>query len=206
MSRILSLLGVTVVAVSVITLVFFGGRPIWGVGEKLLPVKEAVVIKVDKNDPNWLENYCLKEVKNLPEAPFSFTKKDVHARSRTGASDTYLHKNIPDNKWFKAQTCVIWYDFDPKQAYPSLWVEYTLDIKASNTFEENTDVAYTKVIDKDWKKISPLSNQESGNPRYVYGGMPLVFTRENNGLGTVEYATVSFGSKQLYVHFIVYER
>ena len=206
MSKLLALLGVSAILVTIITLVLFKGRLLEGLGQKFLPVKKVEIAKVDKSEANWLENYCLKEVKSLPEAPFKFTKKDVHTRSRTSASDIYLRKYIPDNKWFKAQTCVIWYDFEYKEAYASVGVEYIFDIKAVNTFEENTDTLYTKAIDKGWKKISPLSDKESGRPNYTYDGMPMVFTRENKDVGTEEYATVNFGPRVLYVHFIAYEK
>ena len=65
---------------------------------------------------------------------------------------------------------------------------------------------YTEATNKSWKKISPVSDEEGGRPPYTYDGMPLVFTRENGDLGTIEYATVEFGAGQLYVHFIVYEK
>lgn len=206
MHKLLPWLGIFVVAVPIITLVLFRDRLIEGLGLKFLPVKKVEEVKVDKSDPNWLENYCLAEVKNLPEAPFTFTKKDVHLRSRGSASDVYLDKYIPENKWFKAQTCVIWYDFEYKEAYASVGLEYVFNIKASNAFDENVDRLYTEAIDKGWKKISPLSRDESGVPVYVYAGIPIVFTRENSDLGTVEFATVEMASKQLYVHYIVYEK
>ncbi|OGC50868.1 hypothetical protein A2716_02430 [candidate division WWE3 bacterium RIFCSPHIGHO2_01_FULL_40_23] len=203
MRRILIVL---IPVIIIVTLFLYRQKLIKGFGIKLLPVKEVNKTEVDKSDPNWLENYCLKEVKNLPEAPFAFTVKDVHPRSRNSISDVYLHKYIPDEKWYKGQTCAIWYTFKPEDAYASVGVEYIFHIDYVNAFEENTDTLYTKAIDGSWKKISPLSDSEGGRPHYSYDGFPLVFTRENQELGTVEYATVSFGSRSLYIHFLVYEK
>jgi len=109
----------------------------------------------------------------------------------------YLHKFIPDEKW---------YNFENEEAYASVGVEYKFHIDFINMFEENVDRLYTEAIDKSWEKISPLTDQEGGRPHYSYEGFPIVFTRENAELGTVEYATVQFGSRSLYIHFTAYEK
>ncbi|MBI4091360.1 hypothetical protein HY419_01250 [candidate division WWE3 bacterium] len=206
MKRILALLGIAIVPVIIITLVLFRGRLREGMGVKYLPVKKVEKAVADKSDPKWLENYCFKEVKNLPEAPFKYTNKDVREFASSSVSDVYLHKFVPEDKWYKAYTCKIWYKFEPEEAYASVGVDYVIHIDSVNTFQENTDRLYSEAIDKSWKKISPLSDSEGGRPHYSYDGFPLVFTRENADIGTMEYATIEFGSNSLYVHLSVYEK
>lgn len=205
MSKIPAWIWAVVILVPIVTLVLYRGKLSEGAGLKPLAIKKTEGIKVDKKNPNWLEDYCLAEVKNLPAAPFAYTKQEIQPRSWSRPSDLYLKKYIPTDKWSKAQTCAIWYRFEDKPAYASVGVEYVFDIKAMNVFAQNTDTLYSKAIDKSWKKISPISDKDDGRPPYSYDGMPLVFTRENKSIGTIEYATVHFGSKYLYVHFTVYE-
>ena len=203
---LLGLLGLGVILVIITFAFMYRGRMATFPGIKELLVKSPEAPKVDKSDPEWLSKYCLEEVKNLPEAPFAYKEKDVKVNAYSSVSDVYLDKFIPEEKWFKAKTCAIWYNFENEEAYASVGVEYRFHIDFVNLFNENVDRLYTEAIDKSWKKISPLTDKEGGRPHYTYDGFPMIFTRENTELGTVEYATAEFGSRSLYIHFTVYEK
>jgi hypothetical protein len=198
-------LGVAIVSVLILALFVYKGKIVTGWAEKLLQVKETRTSKVDKNDPNWLKEYCRKEIKNLPQAPFKIKRLDgdVHFLS---IPNVYLNARIPSDKRNGTVTCSLWYNYDPKEAYASVAVEYLTDIKSVNTFEENVDRLLSQAIDKSWKKISPLNDTEGGRPAYGYSGVPLVYTRENESLETVEYATADWGANTFYVNLTAYEK
>ena len=39
-------------------------------------IKSALNLGMDKSDPDWLEKYCVQEIKKLPEAPHAYIKKN----------------------------------------------------------------------------------------------------------------------------------
>lgn len=200
------LIGVTVISV-VIFLAYINsrGKLVTTPAATETTVTQTETAKVEKTDPKWLENYCREEVKKLPEAPFKYTglDGDVHLYS---IPDVSLKNKIPADKFHKAETCALWYKYDPKEAYASLGVEDGINIKLVNAFEENADRIFSAAVNNSWKKISPLTDDEGGRPGYGYQGFPVVFTRENADAGTVEFATADFGANTFYVHFITYEK
>lgn len=198
------LLGLTIVPVVIIILFIFRGKIVQGLDIKYLALFPTQATKVDKTDPNWLENYCHTEVKKLPEPPFKFTGLDGDIHDTL--PDVELVDLIPKDKFFKAEACALWYKYDKKAAYASIGVEYFFHIDSVNAFEENTDHLITAAIDKSWKKLSPISDEKGGRPGYTYKGFPMIFTRENKALNTVEYATVNFGADELFIHFVAYEK
>ena len=113
---------------------------------------------------------------------------------------------IPQDKFQQATTCSLWYKFDPKEAYASLGVESLNDIKLTIKFEENADRVFSAAIDKSWHKEKSLSDEEGGRPSYGYKGFPLIFTRENTDLNTVEFATAEFGANEFFTDFVLYEK
>ena len=157
---------------------------------------------VDKTDKDWMNKYCATEVVKLPEAPFKYKSKEGPIRS--GAM-VWISKMFPKDTRFDHQSgCRMDYKFDLKEAYVSLGVEYKNDIKFTREFESRVDELITSKIDSSWKKISPLSKEQSGNPGYTYQGFPMVFTRENPDLGTVEYINIFFGAGTLFIKIEFY--
>ncbi|OGG07440.1 hypothetical protein A2872_02455 [Candidatus Gottesmanbacteria bacterium RIFCSPHIGHO2_01_FULL_42_12] len=200
------LIGLTVITVVIfVAYMTAKGKLIQSPATKEILVSQSETAKVDKTDPKWLEKYCREEVKKLPVAPFKYTRLDgdVHAYA---IPDVSLKKRIPTDKFYKAKTCALWYKYDPKEAYASLGVEYGMNIKLDNAFEENADLVFSKAIDKSWQKISPLGKDERGRPGYSYPGFPLAFTRENKDAGTTEFVTADFGGNVFYVRFVAYEK
>lgn len=203
--KLLGLLGITIIVVIIITLLFFRGRLVEGFGQKYITISDPKKVEINKSDPKWLDNYCAKEVKNLPKAPFKNKGLDGDVQ-KYSIPDTFLRKMIPETKWYEARSCGLWYKYDEKEAYPSVAVDYVFDIKAMNTFKENVDRLITKAMDDSWKKISPLSDGEANRPFYMYKGVPIVFTREKDKLNTVEFATIDFGASTFFVNLTVYEK
>lgn len=199
------LLGMAIIPVAIIALVFWKGKAIYSIAIKYLPVKIVKPVKVDKSDPNWLKSYCAAEIKNLPQAPFKNQglDGDVHFLAIPA---TYLGEKIPENKWYEAKTCSLWYKYLPEEAYPSVAVEYKFDIRATNQFQENVDRLISEAIDKSWKKISPIDDKAGGRPFYLYKGFPMIFTREKADVGTIELTTLDWGANALFVNLTVYEK
>ena len=157
---------------------------------------------VDKADKDWMNKYCAQEILKLPEAPFKFKSKEGPIRS--GAM-VWISKMFPKDTRFDHQSgCSMDYKYDKSQAYASLGVENKNDIKYVIEFEKRVDELITSKIDSSWKKISPLTKEQNGNPGYTYQGFPMVFTRENPDLGTVEYIDIFFGAGTLYIKIEFY--
>ena len=205
--RLLSkkVLGLLIIPVVIIALGFWKGRAIYSIAIKYLPTKQAKAVKIDKSDPNWLKKYCADEIKNLPQAPFKNQGLDGDVQF-LGIPEVYLRETIPSDKWYPAKNCGLWYKYDPKEAYPSVAVEYKFDIRAANTFNENVDRLVSEAIDDSWRKISPIDDEAAGRPFYLYKGFPMVFTRERTDVGTVEFATFDWGANNFFVHLTVYEK
>jgi hypothetical protein len=165
--------------------------------------KPTIATSVTKDDPDWLENYCKEQAAALPEAPFEYN--DVEESNPTSIPPNYISTRLPEDKKFKSQTCRLSYSFDNNEAYASMGVEYKMDIRNSNEFGKNVSIAHEDEMDSTWTKISPLDRKESGNPAYSGDDLPLVLTRENKDLGTVEYATMEFGI-DYFVRITVYEK
>jgi hypothetical protein len=159
---------------------------------------------VDKKDKDWMYKYCAEEVVKLPEAPFKYKSKEGPLRS---GPMLWISKMFPKDTRFDHQSgCRMDYEFDLKEAYVSLGVEYKNDIKFTREFEKRVDEMITSKIDSSWKKLSPLTKEQSGNPGYTYQGFPMVFTRENTELGTVEYIDIFFGAGTLFIKIEFYEK
>ena len=211
MSKILlSKLGFTLLAITIIVLVIFKGRFFEGFGTKYLWVKDQQAVNVDKNDPEWLDKYCKLEIKNLPKLPFANKglEKDINGEDvqEYGIPDIDLKKMIPEDKWYETEGCGLWYKYSDEEAYPSVGVDYAFNIDVANTFQENVDRLITESMDESWEKISPISNSDAGRPFYMYNGFPLIFMRENKKLGTVEYMTANFGANTFFMNFYVHEK
>lgn len=159
--------------------------------------------QITKDNPDWIDEYCKEQVNLLPEPPFTVTEKGKVVIY--GLGPTYLSGRVPEDKWPKAKTCRIAYSFDETEAYASMGVENKIDIQYKNEFSKQVDIAHTDKINSTWKKISPINSKEGGRPSYSYEGIPLVFTRENTALGTVEFATMEFGV-DYFVRITVYEK
>ena len=198
-------LGVAIIPVAIIAFALWKGKAWQGIAIKYLPVKQEKAVKVDKSDPLWLRKYCEAEIKNLPQPPFKNKglDGDVHFLS---IPDVYLKDIIPKDKWYPAKNCSLWYKYDPKEAYPSVAVEYIFDIRASNAFQENVDRLISEAIAKNWKKISPFDDKAAGRPLYIYKGFPLVFTREKADTGTTELVVFTWGANNFFVKLTVYEK
>jgi len=162
---------------------------------------EAVAL-VDKSDPDWLIGHCMSEIVKLPEASFSYEDKDTPYIS---SPTTFISKLLPEDKRYDAETCNVAYNYDSTEAYASYGLEYTADINVVNAFAERIASDYSSQIDSSWSLFSQLSDEEAGRPGYASKALPLVFTRENAQLGTVEYAEVFLGIP-LYVKFTAYEK
>lgn len=194
-----------VIPIVIISFALWQGKAIRSFAIKYLPIKKLSEVKVDKADPMWLRKYCAAEVKNLPNPPFSHNglDGDVHFLSIPA---TYIGKLIPSDKRSGNINCSLWYKYDTKTAYESVAVEYVVDIKAVNAFEENVEKLISESIVKSWRKISPLNEKDAGQPVYAYKGFPLVFTREKSDLGTVEYANFAWGGNTFFITLTVYEK
>lgn len=169
----------------------------------------GIKTSVTKDDSEWMSKYCREQSAALPPAPFRYIKKDTYEKAKgVPIPPTYVGSRMPkDAKGNKPDslTCGMVYTYDEKEAFSSVGVAYKFDINAFNDFYQRADQIHTSIMDATWKKISPLDKEEAGRPFYSYEGYPLLFTRENPALGTVDYATMSF-AVDYYVQFTVYEK
>lgn len=158
--------------------------------------------QVDKKDKDWMYKYCAQEVIKLPEAPFKYKSKEGPTRS---GPMVWISQMFPKDTRFDHQSgCRMDYKYEAKEAYASLGVEYKAIIENNREFDSRVDELITSKIDSSWKKISPLTKEQSGHPAYTYKGFPMVFTRENPDLGTVEYIDIFFGAGTLYIKIEFY--
>ena len=111
-----------------------------------------------------------------------------------------------DTRFDHQSGCRMEYKYDSEEAYASLGVEYRGIIERAIEFDKRVDELLTSKIDSSWKKISPLTKEQSGNPGYVYQGFPMVFTRENTDLGIVEYIDIFFGGGFIYIKIEFYAK
>ena len=157
---------------------------------KQAKVTEVNTPKVDKTDKDWMYKYCAEQIVKLPEVPFKYKSKVGPTRN---GPMVWISQMFPKGTRYDHQSgCEMDYKFDEEQAYASLDVKRTTDIKSVNAFEKRVDELITQKMDSSWKKISPLGQEQSGNPGYSYHGFPMVFKRENSELGTVEYIDIFF--------------
>lgn len=168
-----------------------------------IPFLQKIITGIDKTDPDWKMKYCSRELAKLPGPPFTYLKKSDS--TRTGPT-LYIRKMMPEKlKYSDITTCSYSYKFENKTAWPSVGVEYRNHIDNSNQFYDTSATLFVNSIDQSWKKLPRVSRQDSGTPHYVTDSFPLVFTRENRGLGTVEYLDV-FSAVDFYVKISVYEK
>lgn len=158
--------------------------------------------QVDKKDKDWMYKYCAQEVVKLPEAPFKYKSKE--GPIRTGPM-VWISKMFPkDTRYDHQSGCRIDYKYETEEAYASLGVEYKAIIEYTREFEKRVDEMITSKVNTSWKKLSPLTKEQSGNPGYTYQGFPMVFTRENPDLGTVEFIDIFFGAGTLFIKIEFY--
>lgn len=167
------------------------------------PFFQKMITGIDTTDPDWKMTYCSRELSKLPGPSFSYDEKsDVN---RTGPT-VYVRKMIPDTvKYSDIITCSFDYEYDEETAWPSVGVEYRMHIDNSNAFKDRIAEAYASAVDSSWTQLPRLPKDDAGNPHYVTDALPLVFTRENRSLGTVEYLNV-FTAVDFYVKLSVYEK
>ena len=170
-------------------------------------IPSGIQTSITKDDPKWMRKYCDEQAALLPPPPFTYNEKEVEGLWVSIPSNYVYRKKPKDERGFKIDsvTCRIIYDYDDKVAYPSMGVGYKFDITAVNEFQKRVDEIQTGLMDPSWTKISPLNASETGNPFYGYQGFPLVFTRENPKLGTIEYAEMLFAI-DYWIEFTVYEK
>jgi hypothetical protein len=157
--------------------------------------------KIDKSDPEWLWKYCTTEVQKLPEAPMEYDQK--LPVSSNGPS-TYISNNwavdlYENNK----ETCQIEYEYTDDIAFPSVGVEYAIDITNHNAFGEALSMMYHDSMPAGWELLSKVEDAAAGRPGYSTDALPLVYKRETRD--TVEYLDV-FDAVSFYVELTVYER
>lgn len=170
----------------------------------LKPSSKQTSAEEIKKDKDWMYKYCVQEIAKLPEAPFKYKQK--LGPERNGPM-VWVSAFFPKDIRFDHKSgCAMDYKFNDDEAYASLGVKNGADIKYTNEFQKRVDELLTSKIDSSWKKISPLGKEESGNPFYAYMGFPMVFTRENQELGTVEYIDIFFGALTLYIKIEFYEK
>lgn len=198
------LLIIIIIIICLVGLWFFIGQAKFN--SKSTSVKQAVVStpQVDKKDKDWMYKYCAQEVVKLPEAPFKYKSREGPTRN---GPMVWISQMFPKDTRFDHQSgCAIDYKYDEKEAYASLGVKNGVSIEYVNEFQKRVDELLTSKIDSSWKKISPLTKEQSGNPGYSYQGFPMVFTRENADLGTVEYIDIFFGAGTLYIKIEFYAK
>ncbi len=157
---------------------------------------------VDKTNPDWKMIYCNEELAKLPGAPF--TIKERVGPTRTGPS-LYIRSKFPESaKFSEFATCSFSYRFDEKAAYASMGVTYEFDIKNANEFSDSVAEAFASSVNSSWKRLPRVPRKDSGTPFYVTDSLPLVFTRQNQDIGTTEYLDVFFGV-EFYVKLTVHE-
>ena len=169
----------------------------------------GIKTSVTKDDPEWMSKYCHEQSAALPPAPFKYIKKDTYEKAKgVPIPPRYVANRMPkDAKGNKSDslTCGMVYKYDEKEAFASVGVAYKFNIDAFNEFYQRADNIHTNIMDATWKKISPLSTEEAGRSFYSYEGYPLLFTRENQALSTVDHAVMTF-AVDYYVQFTVFEK
>lgn len=166
------------------------------------PFLQKLITGVDKTNSDWKMTYCSKELAKLPGPPFTY--KDKSNVIRTGPS-LYTRKIMPEKlKYSDITTCSYSYKFENRTAWPSVGVEYKNHIDNVNQFSDVSSALFVNSINSGWKKLPKVSKKDSGTPHYGTDSYPLVFTRENRRLGTVEYLDV-FPAIDFYVKLSVYE-
>lgn len=168
--------------------------------------KPEIETSVTKDDPQWMFKYCSEQAGKLPIPPFKYQKSEKKDAVVFSIPSVEVNKRLPqrvDGYKVDSLTCRIIYDFDDKEAFTSMGVEYRFDIKAFNEFKKRVDEMHTLSMDQTWEKIFSV-DQKTSNPSYAYQGFPMLFMRENPKLGTVEYAEMDFAI-DYWVKFTVYE-
>ena len=168
-----------------------------------IPFLQKLVTGIDKTDSDWKMVYCSRELAKLPGPPF--TNKGKSNVTRTSPT-LYTRKMMPEKlKYSDISTCSYSYKYENKTAWPSVGVEYRNHIDNANQFSDTSSALFVSSVDSSWKKLPRISRKDSGTPGYATDSYPLVFTRENRALGTVEYLDV-FPAVDFYVKLSVYEK
>ena len=168
-----------------------------------IPLLQKLITGIDKTDSDWKMVYCSKELAKLPGPPFIYKGKSSVIRT---SPTLYTRKMMPGKlKFSDISTCSYSYKYENKTAWPSVGVEYRNHIDNVNQFSDTSSALYVSSVDSSWKKLSRISRKDSGTPGYATDSYPLVFTRENRALGTVEYLDV-FPAVDFYVKLSVYEK
>ncbi len=195
---------IIVIIICLVGVWFFTGQAKFNSNNTSVKQTSTNTPQVDKKDKDWMYKYCAQEVVKLPEAPFKYKSKE--GPSRNGAM-VWISAMFPkDTRFDHKSGCAMGYKYDEEDAYASLGVKNGVSIEYVNEFEKRVDELLTSKIDSSWKKISPLTKEKSGNPGYSYKGFPMIFTRENPDLGTVEYIDIFFGANTLYIKIEFYEK
>lgn len=198
---------ITVVIICLVGITVFVGKERMKLPSNSVEVKSpASLSSIDKSDSKWMEEYCQQEMHKLPKPPFKYNEVRDPANMSEGSSSWVVKGVAQDKRVFHSKDCAIEYMYDEKIAFPSVGVKYSFDIKASNQFEKIVDELLTPKFDRSWKKISPLTQEDSGNPGYSYQAFPLVFRRENSQLGTIEFASADFNAGGILINFYVAEK
>ena len=167
-----------------------------------IPFLQKLITGIDKTDSDWKTIYCHKELDKLPGPPFTYQKKSDFTRT---SPTLYTRKMIPEGlKHSDIATCSYSYKFEEKAAWASVGVAYVNHIDNVNQFKDTSSALFASSVDSSWKQLPRVSKKDSGTPGYVTDSFPLVFTRENRALGTVEYLDV-FPAVDFYVKLSIYE-
>lgn len=155
------------------------------------PTSSSVSKKVDRNDFDALEKYCMEEVLKLPEAPFKYESK---VGPRISGAMAWVSELMPeDRRISKHKSCSMAYWFNGRSAYTQMGAIYPTE---SNQFEAAVIRNLSSKIDSSWKKV--LEADKSPDK------FALIFKRENLGMGTVDYLDVFSGGLVLYIKFNTY--
>lgn len=168
---------------------------------------------VNVMDEKSLYDFCVKEIKTLPEPNFTYIDVDDPAHS---SADSYIVKYIPEDKQDSAVTCRIAYNFDSETAYQSVGLSYVADIRVANAFADSiakwygvklTQIDQEKSVDEypNFKQLLTTTDAEAGRPGYSSDSLPAVFTRTNLKNNVVEYVDISLGIP-LYVKMTVHTK
>lgn len=147
--------------------------------------------QVRKGDLSALEKYCKEEVLKLPEAPFKYVSKEG---PRVSGAMVWISKFIPEDKRIsKHKSCSMAYSFTGKDAYAQMGAVYPTE---SNQFDAAVIRNLLGKIDSSWERV--LEADKSPDK------FALIFKRENQQMGTVDYVDVFSGGLVLYIKFNTY--
>jgi len=147
-----------------------------------------------------LKDYCYGVVADLPAPSFTYESVD---EPRYSLPDNYIEELIPEEMQDVAQSCIVAYNFDNREAFASVGLEFKTDIRVSNAFGDITAAHYADQMAPGWEVLSQLTDDAAGRPGYATKSMPFIAKRVNEAAGMVDYMDVSFGIP-LYVKLTVH--